>query len=602
MFREPNYAEKETNAVAGAEPLCKEKSLKPLRSLTQYLAPHRGHIILGIGAILLGVVSVLLLGQGLKLFVNHRVDSGELEVSLVILSFMIVLLGLSSYGRFYIFSWVSEKVTATLREDLFRHLFTLSPRFFDTHLSADILSRLMSDTVLIQVLVGTSLGVALRNLLLVVGGLIMMVATNPTLTLISLGVIPLILIVVLFYGKYVKKLSISTQENWSSLSQLIQESLRSIRTIFAFNQQVSIQSQFQSLTSRALKSTRQQIQGRSLLTALVIILAFSGVTVVMWVGALDVAQGHGTSGDLTAFLFYALVVAGSMGSFSELAGDLQRTAGACVRLTEWRAETPDLQGPDTLPEGRLQQNQGLVFREAEFSYPTRPDQTILKNFSLEIPLGSHVAIVGPSGVGKSTLFQLLLRFYDPQNGAISLHGIPLSEWPVHHLRDQFSWLSQEPVLMSLSAFDNILIGKPAASEEDVMRAADQAQLLDFLQTLPQGVHTHLGEVSGLISGGQRQRLALARVLLKDSPILLLDEPTSAIDPETEDLIQKALSTWHGKKTILTIAHKPQTIQQADLILVLDKNGISGWGTHADLLKSNSFYSKLMKTVKKDQAA
>ncbi len=580
-----------------ASPQDREKSrdFSQLLSMLHYLKPYRWRAV-GAGiALLIASGTVLGLGAGLRYLVDQGFGAGDatlLDQALVILLGVVALLAVATYCRFYLVSWIGERVVADIRRDVFDHVITLDPGFFEQVRTAEILSRLTTDTAIVQVVVGTSVSVALRNTLLLIGGSAMLMITSLKLTLLVFLVVPLVLIPILTFGRRVRGLSRSSQDRVADLGIYIDESLSAIRTVQAFTHEAEDRRDFGAHVERAFDVARSRIKARAMLTAIVMLLIFGAISVIFWIGGHDMLAGRLSGGDLTAFVFYAAVVAGSVGAISEVIGDLQRAAGASERLLELLRTRPAI-APPARPLALPSPAQGAVrFENVTFHYPTRPDRSALESLTLTIEPGQSVALVGPSGAGKTTLFQLLLRFYDPEQGVIRFDGVDLRELDPQDLRRRIGLVAQDPVVFAGSVRDNIRYGKPDASEDEIRAAAEAAYATEFIDLLPARFDTELGERGVRLSGGQRQRIAIARAILRDPVLLLLDEATSALDAESERAVQRALERLMIGRTSLVIAHRLATVISADRIVVIDQGQIIAEGTHAQLMRENGLYARL----------
>jgi ATP-binding cassette subfamily B protein len=563
--------------------------------LGPYLRPYRGRVALAALSLVVAAGTVLAFGACLRALIDRGFAQGRpdiLNYALASLLVVALVLAIASGARFYLVSWLGERVVGSLRKDLFAHVLRLGPAWFEIKRTGDVMSRISADAQLIEQVIGSSASVALRNTLMCVGGIAMLIVTNPKLAMLVVAVVPLVVAPIVIFGRKVRALSREAQARIADLVAEGGETLDAVRTVQAFGQEDRAALRFGTATELAFTASVRRISRRASMTTLVIFIVFSAVGFLLWMGGQDVISGEISAGDLSAFIFYAVLVASSGGAISETIGDLQRASGAAERLAELRAEMPVIAETAT-PRLLAVPTKGAVsFDDVSFHYPTRPDTLALDRFDLRVAPGETVAIVGPSGAGKTTVFNLLLRFYDPAAGRISIDGVPITDLRLADLRRTMAIVPQEPVLFTASVTENIRYGRPDASDAEVRAAAEAASALSFIEALPQGFETHLGARGVRLSGGQRQRLAVARALLCDPAILLLDEATSALDAESEQAVQKALDRLMHERTTLVIAHRLATVQKADRIVVVDQGRVVDIGRHADLVRREGLYARL----------
>jgi ATP-binding cassette, subfamily B, bacterial len=566
----------------------------PLFALLPFLRPYAGRWALAFLALLTSAGATLTLPVGFKYLIDRGFASGErahIDRYFIALFVVSLILAAATALRFYWVSWLGERVTADLRRAVYDHVMRMSPQFFESTQTGEVLSRLTTDTTLIQTVVGTSLSLGLRNFLLTVGGVAMLITTSPVLS--GYIIVTLIVVVapIVVFGRRVRRLSRASQDKIANASALAGEVLNAMPTVQSYTQEAHEAKRFNQAVEAAFDTALTRIRARASLTAVVIVFVFAAIVFVLWLGAQAVLAGHMTAGQLSQFILYAVFTAGAVGALAEVWGDLQRAAGATERLLQLlAARSPVVDAAATVPLPT--QGEGIRFHNVSFSYPSRPGIAALSGFSLDVRPGEHVALVGPSGAGKTTLFQLLLRFYDAQSGDISINGVPTNRVSLASLREAIGVVLQESVIFSGTVLDNIRYGMPDATLAQVQRAAEMAAAAGFIEDLPHGYDTFLGERGVRLSGGQRQRLAIARAILRNPPILLLDEATSALDAASERLVQAALDNAALNRTTLVIAHRLATVQQADRIVVLDQGRIVAQGRHAELLQSSPLYAQL----------
>ncbi len=573
----------------------KSRDLRGLRRLIAFVLPHRGRLLLAVAALIVAAATVLAFGVVIREVVDKGIGSGSavaLNDALLLFLVVVSLMALSVGARVYLVNWLGERVVADLRKAVFSHVLTLDISFFESTRTGEVISRLTTDTTLLQSVVGSTLATSVRNLLLIVGGIVMLLITSLKLTLLVLVGVPLVVVPVWLLGHRVRRLSRISQDRIADVAASVDEVLYGIRTVQAFRHEAVDRRVYGGHVESAFNAATDRSRMSATLASLVMLLTFCAIGVVLWFGGQDVLAGRMTGGELSAFVFFAVLVAGSVGALSEVAGELMRAAGATERLLELLATRPAVaapQRPVALPEpatGRV------AFKGVSFCYPSRPDQTVLRSLDLQIAPGETVALVGPSGAGKSTVMQLLLRFYDPQEGHIELDGVDLRSADPAALRQRMAVVPQEPVIFGTSARENIAYGLEDVNDADIRRAIVAAHASDFLDQLPDGLDTYLGERGVRLSGGQRQRIAIARALLRDPAVLLLDEATSALDAQSEKTVQLALEELMAGRTTLVIAHRLATVRKADRILVLDEGRVAAAGQHDDLVARGGLYARL----------
>lgn len=561
----------------------------------RFIAPYRGRVLGALLALLFTAAITLSMGQGIKLLVDQGLATQSpqaLQHSLGLFFVLVLALAFGTYSRFYLVSWIGERVVADIRRHVFDHLIELHPGFYENNRSSEIQSRLTADTTLLQSVIGSSLSMALRNLIMLIGGSVLLVVTNAKLSGIVLVALPLVVAPILLFGRRVRSLSRQSQDRVADVGSYVGEALAQIKTVQAYNHQDEDKRRFADSAEAAFEVARKRIAQRAWLVTVVIVLVLGAVGVMLWVGGMDVIAGRISGGELAAFVFYALIVGSSFGTLSEVIGELQRAAGAAERIGELLRARSDIVAPEQPQHLSKPVKGSLALQQVRFAYPSRPDSNAIDGIDLQVAAGETLALVGPSGAGKSTLFDLLLRFFDPQAGRILVDGVPIDQLDPRELRSCFALVSQNPALFFGSVEDNIRYGRLDATQVEVEAAARAAHAHEFIQCLPQGYQTHLGDAGLGLSGGQRQRLAIARALLADAPILLLDEATSALDAESEHLIQQALPGLMAGRTTLVIAHRLATVKQADRIAVIEQGRLAAIGKHAELLTLSPLYARL----------
>ena len=567
-----------------------KQDLRLLLRLAPFIKPYKKVALIAGIALILSSIAFLLLGQGIKLFIDEGLYTLNSKAMLTIF-FVLLIMVVSTFVRFYFVSWIGERVSNDVRLAVFKHLLTLHPHYFELNRSGEINARLTTDTTLLQSIFGFSISMALSSALLFLGGLTMMLITNLKLALIVLISVPIILLPMIIYGRRLRSLSRQSQDRVADIGTYAGEIVQNIKVVQSFTREPEESKAFSIEVEKAFSAAKQRIMQSSLLIAAAMILVFTGLGAMIWTGGRDVTSGIITAGELAAFVFYAIMVARSVAVISEIYGQLQRAAGATERLIELLTEESQIiapANPKKLSKGPL----SLSFQNVSFSYPSRAEQYAIEDISFDINAGETVAIVGLSGAGKTTIFELFQRFYDPTNGSIKIDDINIVNLDPNDLRSSIGHVPQQPTLFSADVTHNIGYGKPLATENEINNAATKAYAIEFINQLPDGFKSYLGEQGVRLSGGQRQRIAIARAMLKDPSILLLDEATSALDASSEQKVQAALKDLMQGRTTLIIAHRLATIMHADRILLIDQGKLIAQGDHKGLLDSSELYKRL----------
>jgi ATP-binding cassette subfamily B protein len=570
------------------------KRLGNLVFVWRFTARYRGHVAGALIALAVAAAATLAIPASFRFIIDRGFAGGGGDIGrwFQYLLVIVAVMAVATAFRFYFVSWLGERVVADVREAVQANLLRLAPSFFEENRPSEIASRLTADTTIIEQVVGTTISVALRNLVMGVGGIFYLFTLAPKLTGLMLVGIPVVILPIVILGRRVRNISRQSQDRVAEVGAMIDEVLGAMKIVQAFGQEKREARRFVDAVERVFHTARRRILVRALMTAAVIGLIFGSITLVMWQGAIDVQSGKISGGTIFSFVLTGGLVAGAFGALTEVYGDLLRGAGAAGRLAELLAEEPGIGAPAHPRPLPLPGRGALAFRAVTFRYPTRPEVSALHDFTLEIAPGETLAVVGPSGAGKSTLFQLVQRFYDPESGALLLDDVPLPEADPAEIRARIAVVPQETVIFAASARDNLRYGRWDASDEELWHAAEAANAADFLARLPEGLDTYMGESGARLSGGQRQRVAIARAILRDAPLLLLDEATSALDAESERLVQASLERLMKDRTTIVIAHRLATVRAADRIVVMDQGRIVEQGNHDSLSAAGGLYARL----------
>ena len=569
--------------------------VQPLRRALPFLRPYTGRMLFALICLTVAALAALAMPVSIRLVVDYgfsSANSQSIDIYFAALLLLSVIYALASSLRYYTVMWIGERVVADIRSAVYRHVLRMDAAFFEVTRSGEVLSRLTTDTTLVQSVVGAGVSIALRSAFILAGSLIMLFVTSTRMSILLFGLLPLVVLPIWVYGSKVRRLSRETQDRVADSSGIAGEVLNAIQVVQAFTLEALQGRRFNDAVELSFEAAKRRLSVGALLSGLIVLCSFSAIVFVLWGGARSVIDGTVSAGTLVQFLFYATLVAGSTTAIGEVWSDVQRAAGAMERLLDILDSRPAVTSPVEIRPFPAAGSNHLVLDNVSFNYPSRPEQLALDGFSLDITPGETLALVGPSGAGKSTVFQLLLRFYDPAAGAIRLDGIDIRHADLNMLRERIGIVPQQTLLFADSVLENIRFGRPGASDTEVVRAAQAAYADDFIQQLPDGYHTFLGEKGARLSGGQQQRIAIARAVLKDPPLLLLDEATSSLDAESENLLQQALQELMANRTVIVIAHRLATVKKVNRIIVMDRGRVVDSGAHDSLIARDGIYARL----------